>query len=140
MSKWRCRIESGLEYILALMFIQGGIRTLLFADPVVLPGIFSYLVGSAAVYVYGALFLTSGLLLLYAKIRKHKKLHKHLLMAMFLTCVYVLILALAINGFVPRLILTVSVGAVAAYSWLRWTIRTEYINPKDFASDIDKLT
>lgn len=135
MSKWRNRIESLLEYGLAIMFIQGGIRTALFADPVVLPGIFAVLVGSFAVYLYGVIFLLAGVLLLLAKWRKYRKLHKHALMIMFMICLYVLMLALMIHGATLRLTLTVVVGILAAYLWTRWTLKSEYIGP----DQLDKL-
>lgn len=139
MNKWRNRIENLLEYGLAIMFIQGGIRTLLFADPVVLPGIFAVLVGPFAIYLYGVLFLVTGGTLLFAKWKKKKKIHKHTLMAMYMICLYVLVLALFVHGLSPRLLLTITVGSVAAYLWMRWTLRTEYLQPGEFHDDIREL-
>lgn len=130
--KWRNRIEGFFEYVLAALFIRGGINVILNAEPLVLPGIFTYLVGPVAILVYGALFLLTGLLMLYAKIGKRKRLHKHVLMTMYLTCIYVFILAVLLNGFTTGLLMTIAVGFVSAYLWLRWKIRTEYLDPAYF--------
>jgi phosphatidylserine synthase len=135
----RNKVESLLEWVLIILFIRGGVVTLLFADPLVVPGILQYLTGAAAVYVYGALILLTGLLLLYAKLRHRKKLHKHTLMAMFLICIYIFILAVSLVGWTNMMFLTIGVALASGYLWMRWTIRTEYINPKQFAEDVHKL-
>lgn len=140
MKRVREILYSVLEYVLAAMFIRGGVRILFFGtEPVALPGILSYLVGEAAIFVYGAMFLTTGVALLYAKWFKKKRLHKFILMFMYLTCIYVLVLAILINGLGWNLLLTVGVGVTAAALWIRWKFKTEYISPDEFDKTLEEL-
>lgn len=121
-----------LEYFLAFMFIQGAVRILAFgADPVALPGFFSYLVGDVAIVVYALSWLVMGSLLIYSKWFSQPKVHKWSLFAMYVTCVYVLALSVAINGIVIGQLLSLSVGIIAAGLWLRWKVRTEYMTKQE---------
>ena len=129
------RIYSILEYVLAIMFIQGGARVFLFSEAQVLPGIFTILVGQYAIYLYGLFFFGLGIALLAAKIFKKTGLHKNSLLLMYLSTVYVLVLAIAINGLGFGLLLTVTVGLVAAFLWLRSKLDTEYVDPQEFAAE-----
>jgi hypothetical protein len=140
MKRAREILYSVLEYALAAMFIRGGIRILFFdVEPVALPGILAYLVGEAAIFVYGAMFLLTGLLLIFAKLAKKKTLHKTILMVMYLTCIYVFALSVAINGIVIGQLLTVVIGVVAAALWIRWKFKTEYISPTEFDKTLEEL-
>lgn len=137
--KWRSRAESALEYLLAFMFIQGGIKVFLFSEPLVLPGIFMYLVGQYAIYLYGLIFFLSGAALAFAKFKNRKKWHKYSLMAMYLECIYVIILSTALNGLTLGLSSTFVVAIASGYLWLQWKFKTEYIDPKDFFDDRAEL-
>lgn len=129
-----------LEYVLAFMFIRGGANILFFGvEPIVLPGILAYLVGEFAILGYGIMFLLTGLALLYAKWFKKKGLHKFVLLFMYLTCIYVLVLAIMINGLGWNLLITVAVGVTAAALWIRWKFKTEYISSAQFEKEIEEL-
>lgn len=131
---------SVLEYVLAFMFIRGGLNILFGeVEPITLPGILTYLVGDAAIFVYGALFLTTGLLLLYGKWLKRRRVHRASLMIMYLTCIYVLVLAIMINGLAPGLLVTVAVGVVAAALWMRWKFKTEYLDHEQFQASVSEM-
>lgn len=127
-----------LEYALAFMFIRGGLLILISGESLVLPGILTYLVGAEAIVVYGAMFLITGILLVYAKLAKAKRLHKFILLFMFLTCVYVIALSIVINGLAPRLLISLTVALVSGAMWLRWKFRTEYIDTHTFKEETKK--
>lgn len=130
-----------VEYVLAAMFIRGGIRILfLGVEPIQLPGLLTYLVGEFAIFAYGCMFLFTGLLLLYGKWFKKKRCHKTALLTMYLTCIYVLVLAILINGLSSGLLVTVAVGVASAALWMRWKFKTEYIDGKEFKKEIEQLT
>lgn len=118
-----------VEYLLAILFIQGGIKALFFSEPVLVPGLLAYLVGGTAIHAYGFLFLLMGVLLLIAKWFKRRILRRNVLMAMYLTCIYVLVLAITVNGWYPRLLLTIAAGVTSAGLWMRCKLKTE--NPNE---------
>lgn len=130
------RIFSIVEYLLSALWIYGGFNTL-FADPLNTPSpIYDLLAGQEAIYFYGAFFLLNGLALLFAKVFKRKKIHLIALAGMYLTCIYVLILAYLIGVLSTGSLLTVVSGVAAAVCWMRWKFKTEYLNPEDFR-DVD---
>lgn len=114
-------LENAAEYVLALLFIVGGINVLLFSNPIILPPdvFYQFLVGQLAIYVYGALFTITGLALLIAKWLGKDRVHTDVIMIMYLICVYVFTLSLVIYGLTGDLISTVLTGIVAAVLWLR---------------------
>lgn len=128
-------IYSILEYVLAAMFIRGGLRILFFGvEPIQLPGILTYLVGEAAIFAYGAIFLFVGLLLIASKLLKHEGLHQFSLLSMYLICIYVLVLAIMINGLGWGLLLTVAVGITAAALWVRCKLKADYLDGTELAA------
>lgn len=126
MNKLTNRLANIAEFILAIMFIQGGVRVM-FAQPLLLDGPLSYLTGGFALITYALMWIGIGVVLLFAKWKRHNKIHKHALFAMFATCTYVLVLSVAITGIQTGQILTVVVGLVAGACWLNWKIKTEYV-------------
>lgn len=129
--KMRLRVEGAIEYFLALLFMWGGINALSAEIPA-LSGVTAFLVGKYFIYFYAAFFFFTGALLLYAKLRKRRNAHKTALVIMYLTCVYVTVLSIAISGITFGLIPNLAVGIVSAYLWLRWKFRTEYFDPKTY--------
>lgn len=141
MKRAREIVYSLVEYVLAALFIRGGINVLFFdVEPATLPGYLTYLVGEAAIFIYGAMFLVTGLLLLYAKWFRKKRCHKFALLVMYLTCIYVFVLSVMINGLSTGIILTVVVGIASAALWVRWKFKTEYIDINAFKKEIRQLT
>lgn len=133
-------LYSVLEYVLAFMFIRGGFNILTNEiEPLTLPGLLTYLVGDAAIFVYGAAFLLTGLLLLYGKWMKQRRIHKFSLLVMYLTCIYVLVLAILLNGMDPGLLITVAVGLTAAALWVRFKFVTEYLDHDQFKQEVSDI-
>ena len=128
--RMRLRIEGAVEYFLAFLFMWGGFNAL-GAEVPSLTGPLALLVGQYVIYFYAAFFFFTGALLLYAKLRKKKYAHKSALVLMYLTCVYVTILSIAIDGITFGLLPNILVGVAAAYLWIRWKFRTEYFDPNE---------
>lgn len=121
------KAQSFVEYLICLFFILGGI-SVLFADPVTGSDIQTILSGRVFIYTYFVWFLTVGTLLLTAKIRRKKKLHKHMLMATYLSTIFITILEYVLLGWGWHLADNVLIGIVAAWFWIRWKLRTEYLD------------
>lgn len=129
-----------VEYILAALFIRGGALIFFLAvAPLEVPAILTYLVGEVAIKVYGLAFFATGVLLLIAKWFKQKALHKWILFTMWLTCVYVFALSSALTGFNWDQWLTVVCALASSAAWLRWKLKTEYIDPKEFNEELATL-
>ncbi len=109
-----------LEFVLAAMFIHGGIRVFFIDDVPNVLGLLHYLANQEAIYVYGVLWTATGLSLVLGKVFKWRRIHGLSLMVMYLTCLYVLILSALINGFTLGMITTVTVGIISAVLYLRW--------------------
>lgn len=109
-----------LEFVLAAMFIQGGIRAFMIDDLPKVLGPLHYLANQEAIYVYGVMWFSTGASLVVAKVRRLRKLHGFSLMVMYLTCLYVLILGALINGFHLGMLTTVAIGIISAVLYLRW--------------------
>lgn len=133
-------LQSVLEYGLSVVFILGAIN-LIGAPPIsshTLMG--SILGGQVALYVYMVWFAFLGLGLLYGKLRKKRKIHKNMLLYMYLTTIFTSGLAIALYGFDwVSLLDDLLIGIVSAALWLRWKFRTEYIDRSDFESDLIEI-
>lgn len=132
-----CRV---IEILLAILYIQGGVR-ILTAQPLLAEGIVGYLTNQVAIYTYGVLCLFLGGLLLYSKWKNFRhlngrknKLHKYALMGMFVIATYVLILSVWLEGLKPGHTLNIVVVIATAAMWLVWKLRTEYHPPSYFES------
>jgi hypothetical protein len=125
------RVFSVVEILLALQWIYGGVKVFVGSALIVAANPFvGILVGQTAVYFYGIFFFATGLSLLYSKFFKKKTMHKFTLATMYLTCVYVLILALVVLGPHLGLINTIVAGILSAACWMHWKFKTEYIDPQ----------
>jgi hypothetical protein len=132
MEKVKNVAQHGAEYLLILLFLAaayGEVTT----NETVQQGFLGFLFSAEIISViYAIWFVLMALALLYSKIAKKDKLHKHALAAMYLTTVYTISLSLALFGFGGAAIIDDSViGLTAAICWLRWKLKTEYV-------DIDK--
>ena len=124
------KVFSTIEVLLALQWIYGGFKVFFGSTVIVATNPFvGMLVGQWAIYFYGIFFFATGLTLLLAKFYKKKRVHKFTLAVMYLTCVYVLILAVVVLGLYWGLLTTVIAGILSALCWLHWKFKTEYINP-----------
>lgn len=139
MQKFKDMLANIAEIIISLMFIQGGFRVL--ADiPVVLEHPLSYLTTPPAIVTYGIMWIIIGLSLLNAKYFHLKQLHKYSLLAMFITCAYVLLLSVVIEGVQWDHMLTFTVGMLSGVLWIRWKLKTEYIKPGAFSAPLDNAS
>lgn len=127
------KFQSVVESLIALLYIYGGI-SLIGMPPLQGEGLLVLVFGGqVALYFYMVWFTLLGVGLIYSKVRRKKKLHKHVLMAMYLTTIYTASLTIALFGFhLVGIIDDIVIGTLTAWFWLRWKLLTEYINPKDF--------
>lgn len=132
--------QSIFEYLISLLFIWGGF-SLLGQPALEGEGIVVLIFGGQiALYFYMAWFIALGAGLIYSKLRRKKKLHKNVLMSMYLTTIYTATLATALFGFdILSILDDVIIGGITAAMWLRWKMLTEYINPDAFLKEIEEL-
>lgn len=109
-----------LELGLAALFMWGGINVLLSDEHVVTPNkILEVLTNSTAIVFYGLWFFNQGFMLMIGNLTGAVKLQAWALMSMYLTCLYVLILSMLLEGLTTGLITTVLTGIVSAALYLR---------------------
>lgn len=127
-------LQHALEYGLIVVWALAGLSEVIY--PETLPeGALAFLASSTVGYVYAVLFIGMAMMLLYSKWFRKPKTHKHALMAMYLTTIYTIVLAVAIFGIGAAYIGDdVVIGAVAAFCWLRWKFKTEYLTRDQFYS------
>lgn len=125
MKKWRDRAFSLVEYLLALVFVTSSF-SLIGEDAVAGNGFVTHIFGGKiALFIYMIWFAFLGLGLVYAKLRKRRRLHRNILMAIYLTTIYTSILTYYLYGF-AAIIDDIIVGVLAAVCWLRWKFKIEY--------------
>jgi hypothetical protein len=61
-----------------------------------------------------------------------------MLLTVYLTTIYTTILSFTIDGNYVNIIDDIVVGVLAAWFWLRWKIKTEYISPAEFQKTTEK--
>lgn len=138
MRKFLDAFQSVAEYLIAAVFIYGSL-SLIGRPAINAPGvIWKIFGGEGALYVYMIWFMFLGLALLFSKVRKRKKLHKNILLCIYLTTIYTAILALALYGDPLVIVDDAIVGITAAIFWLRWKFKTEYVDPLQFQRVTDK--
>lgn len=108
-----------IEIALSLLFMYGGVNAL-FSEPIVVTNeLLHWLTGQVALYFYAFWFFAQGLSLFLSKVTTFKRLEGWSLMAMYLTCLYVLILSMVLNGFTIGLITTIITGITSGILYLR---------------------
>lgn len=130
MKRLKRYIIDGSEFLLAFLFIQGGIRVLGVDELPDVPGALRYLTSQDAIYFYGVLWILTGIGLAYSKICRKKAVHGLTLMIMYLSCVYVLVLGMAINGIHWRMLTTLGISFLSGGLYLRWRYRN-YVPKED---------
>lgn len=139
MRKFKDYLAHFLEWALVALFALGSIQTI-GAPPLTGEGfLVVWLGGEAALIVYGVWFGAIAVWLALSKIFRWKQAHKNALAAIYLTTIYTFSLAWAIFGLDWSLIDDVVVGVVAAALWLRWKLKTEYIDPNQFEDELAEL-
>lgn len=125
-----------VEYLLIVVFALAAYGEIAYEDAVT-EGVLGFLFSDPLITtIYAVWFALLALGLLFAKIRRKKKLHKHVLAAMYLTTVYTISLSWAAFGFgISDVIDDGVIGFAAAVCWLRWKILTEYIDPKQIYNE-----
>lgn len=89
--------------------------------------------------VYTVLYAGQSILLAYSKLMKRKNMRKHVLLFIYLTGFFTMVLSALVGGFSLRLVDNVLVSLVAAGCWLYWKFKTEYISIREFEKDIGGL-
>lgn len=125
-------VQHVLEVLIIVLLIIGGV-SLFFADPVNSGGPVARLIGSqAAAYFYGIVFIAEGLGLTLSKTLRRKKFHKNMLLIIYLTLLFTILLEIALVGFGIEVIDNIVASVAAGWCWIRWKFKTEYIDPTEF--------
>jgi hypothetical protein len=133
-------ILGGFKYVLAVaMIISGPLNA--FGPLTPLDGALGFIYNSRVTLIFlGIIFTLSGLALLIGKIIKSKKWVGRGLMAIYLCFLFAAILnALAfqdMSTWIGNAVLAIITGLL----WLRWKFQTQYINPRHFTRDIERLS
>lgn len=91
--------------------------------------------------VIGLIIFVSGGMLMYGKIRKSKLWTGRGLMWIYMCFLFAAILNfVAFDGAVASWLSNLILAFITAGLWLRWKNKTEYINPRHFVRDIEKLS
>lgn len=140
MKKYLDWFQTIVEYLLSALWVFGGL-SLIGMPPLEGAGVVvSIFGGQIALYVYIFWFTFLGCLLFISKVAKKKRLHKNTLLLMYLTTVYTAVLAVALFGLAEGGIIDdVVIGGLTAWFWIRWKMKTEYIDMSDFRDDIIEL-
>lgn len=113
---------------------------MLFVEPVASGGPVVRLVGSvAAAWFYASVFFAEAAALLYAEVTHKKKFKLHVLFAIYLTCIFTILLEFVLLGFTIYAIDNIILAFVAGWMWLRWKMLTQYVDPLKFEQDVDGL-
>jgi|SRR6478609_542013 len=124
---------SGLKYLLAVVMLLSAFQTMT-APLTPMDGALGFIYSSrVTLVILGALFAAAALSLLYGKIRRSRKWTGRGLMNIYLCFLFATIIQGAAYAWmpgywIPNAIVTVIVGLL----WLRWRMKTAYINPKHF--------
>lgn len=138
-SKWLNAVAHVGEWMLIVLFFVAALIEVTTPNPVT-SGVLGFLLSEPIILViYATWFALMAFGLAYSKIRKKKKLHKHSLMAMYLTTIYTAVLSVAAGVGLVAIIDDIIIGLIAAACWMRWKFRTEYIGPKQFEDDVREL-
>lgn len=129
------------KWLLALFMILEGFATM-FSPVTPLDGRLGWLYSSRlTLIIFGFIFLASGLMLLWGKIRRSKKWVGHGLLAIYLCFLFATLIQFVarpnvVIEYLPNLIGSLVIGAL----WLRWKMKTKYINPKHFVRDVENFS
>lgn len=115
-----------IEFILAFLFVQGGVKAILLDELPTPDNVLDVFVNQWAVYGYGVLWIAAGIGLIVSRYAKWVRIHGASLMVMYLSCVYVAVLETALSGWSwSDQWLTLVVGAASAWLYLRWKYVTK---------------
>jgi hypothetical protein len=135
MEKFKDGLRHFGEFGLIFIWIVAAIGEVSAAEPAT-SGVLGYLFSDPHIaWIYAVWFVLMALALLASKIWHWQRIHKYALMAMYLTTIYTVSLALALFGTGGAVIDDAIIGAVAAACWLRWKFKTEYVDWEEFASE-----
>lgn len=110
----------GTEFLLAALFIWGGIGVL--SQPKVNTDIQALepLLGEAALIGYTIFFIALGLALIYGKLFHLRRIHGYALAGMFLTTIYAIILNAMLYGWQLSAITNIIIALVILALYIRW--------------------
>jgi hypothetical protein len=137
--KWTERGLSVFKYIIGGYMMLAGIVTPFGTDENTSLGwIYS---SHYSLTILGIIVFASGAMLVYGKIRKSKKWTGRGLLWIYMCFLFAAILNfVAYSGDWTYWVGNLIAGLITGALWLRWKNKTEYINPRHFTRDIEKLT
>ena len=137
------RIRGVVEILLIGILVLSGIGTGLASPddfrengPIV-----EWLGAQAALWFYGAVFLTEGIWLAYAKWAKKKVSHKYALFTIYITTLFTILLeVLLAPDQLYAAIDNAVIAAFAGWAWLQWKMKIDYIDPDEFKAQLRELS
>jgi hypothetical protein len=113
-------IASISEYLIAALFVWGGVTVYDEAAVNSEYNVLDPLLGRTAIVLYATIFLTLGLTLAAGKLFKLRRTHGHSLFVITLVIIYVVILNLLLGETWVDQLANMVLGLVTAALWLRW--------------------
>lgn len=92
-----------------------------------------------AQWFYAVLYTGLASLLAYSKFKKRNELRKKVLLVIYLTGFFTLILTIAIIGPSWGMIDNLTISTAAAVCWLWWKFKTEYISEEEAVAMQDEI-
>lgn len=134
-------VLSVFEYLVAAYMIFAGVVTMIIEPDPAVTNFMKLLYGTrTGVIIVGLIIAASGLILLVGKIRKSKKLHGRGLFYTYLCFFFAAILNyIAYSGDPTVWVSNVIMAAIIAALWLRWRLKTEYLDPTFFRESTKHL-
>lgn len=140
MGKYSEGAISVFKYILGGFMVIAGLQTMFAPITIVGDALGAFFLNRLLLVLFGLIFASCGVTLLYGKIRRSRRWTGRGLMGIYLCFVFGTIINIATNGFLPatwvgNFVLSLITGAL----WLRWKFKTEYINPLHFVDEVVEL-
>lgn len=124
--KWD-RLFSTVSWFVAIALIFAAVNVW-FAEPSGAGPISSSLGILGAQVFYSALYGLEALFLGFAKWTKRDKMRKHVLLVIYLTGFFTTLLTFLLVGITPKILDNLAISVAAAWCWLHWKFRTEYVD------------
>lgn len=124
--KWD-RLFSTISWFVAIALLFSA-SNVWFAPPTGLGPIGGTLGVLGAQIFYTVLYAGEAIILAIAKRLKMNRLRKHTLLVIYLTGFFTTLLTMLVVGWTPKFIDNLLVAGAAAWCWLHWKMRTEYVD------------
>lgn len=124
--KWDLPV-SIVSWLVALGLVFAA-SSIWFAPPTGLGPIGGLLGVLGAQIFYTVLYLGEAIILAIAKWFKMNRLRKHTLLVIYLTGFFTTLVTMLVVGWTPKFVDNLLLAGAAAWCWLYWKMRTEYVD------------